>query len=107
MAKIQIEITLEDGTKQVAKISGPPATAGLDSLTQFMATQVEVVDGVSAPKYADAADFFKRNVVSILKEIAPRFPSAQTKADVDEIEAKIAALQSKRDALFAAALAEE
>lgn len=107
MAKIQIEITLEDGTKQVAKISGIPATAGLDSLTQFLATQVDTVGEVSVPRYENVADLVKKLVVKFLREIAPKFPSSQTKADVDEIEAKIAALKTKRDALFAAALAEK
>jgi len=107
MAKIQIEITLEDGTKQVAKISGVPASAGLDSLTQFLATQVDNVAGVSTPRYTDVADLVKKHVIRLLREIAPKFPSEQTKADVDEIAAKIAALEAKRTALFEAALAEK
>ena len=107
MAKIQVEVTLEDGTKQVAKISGIPASAGLDSLEQFLATQVDVVGEVSVPRYTDVADLVKKHVIKLLQEIAPKFPSAQTKADVDEIEAKIAALEAKRKALFDAALAEK
>lgn len=107
MAKIQIEVILEDGTKQVAKISGIPASAGLDSLNQFIATQVDVVGEVSVPRYTDAADLVKKHVIKLLREIAPKFPSAQTKADVDEIEAKITALDAKRKALFDAALAEK
>ncbi len=107
MAKIQIEVTDDLGVKTIAKISGVPATAGLDSLNQFIATQVDTVEGVAVPRYADVADLVKKHVIGLLKEIAPKFPSAQTKADVDEIEAKIAALNAKRDALFAAALAEK
>jgi len=107
MAKIQIEITNEDGTKQVAKISGVPASAGLDSLTQFLATQVDTVGEISVPRYTDVADLVKKHVIKLLREIAPKFPSAQTKADTEEIAAKIAALEAKRDALFAAALAEK
>lgn len=107
MAKILIEVVLEDGTKQVAKISGIPATAGLDSLEQFLATQVDVVNEVSVPRYDNVADLVKKHVIKLLREIAPKFPSTQTKADVDEIEAKIAALEAKRKALFDAALAEK
>jgi len=109
MAKIQIEITNEDGTKQVAKITGVPASAGLDSLTQFLATQVDTTGNppVSVPRYTDAADLVKKHVIKLLQEIAPKFPSSQTKADVAEIAAKIAALEAKRNALFEAALAEK
>ena len=109
MAKLQFEITDDLGVKTIAKISGAPATAGLDSLTQFLATQVDVVGNppVSVPRYTDAADLLKRHVIKLLQEIAPKFPSATTKADADEITAKIAALEAKRKALFDAALAEK
>lgn len=107
MAKIQIEVTLEDGTKEVAKITGAPASAGLESLTLFLATQADTVGEVSVPRYTDRADYVKKLTVKALKEIAPKFPSSHTQADVDEIKAKIAALEAKRDALFAAALAEK
>jgi len=107
MAKIQIEVTDDLGVKTVAKITGVPASAGLDSLTQFLATQVDVVGEVSVPRYTDVADLVKKHVIRLLREIAPKFPSSQTKADTEEIAAKIAALEAKRDALFAAALAEK
>jgi hypothetical protein len=107
MAKIQIEITDDAGVKVTSKISGTPASAGLDSLSQFMATQVDTVGNVSTPKYTDVADLVKKHIIKLLQDIAPKFPSDQTKADVDEIQAKIAALNAKRDALFAAALAEK
>lgn len=107
MAKIQIEVTDDLGVKTISKISGVPASAGLDSLNQFMATQTDTVDGVSVPKYDGAADFVKKTVIRILQDIAPKFPSAQTKADVDDISAKIAALEAKRKSLFDAALAEK
>lgn len=107
MAKIQIEVTDDAGIKTISKISGIPASAGLDSLEQFLATQTDIVDNIVVPRYDNVADLVKKHVIKLLREIAPKFPSAQTKADVDEIEAKIAALAAKREALFNAALEEK
>jgi len=104
---IVIRVTDSAGVLTTAKITGIPAAAGLDTLTQFLATQTDVVDNIVVPRYENVADLVKKLVVKFLREIAPKFPSSQTKADVDEIEAKIAALEAKRDALFAAALAEK
>jgi len=92
-----------------AKITGAPAAAGLDTLTQFLATQVDCAGTpqVCTARYEHAADLVKKHLIKLLEEIAPKFPSAQTKADVDEIDAKIAALAAKRRALFDAARSEK
>ena len=107
MAKIDITVTDDRGVKVTAKITGAAASAGLDTLTQFLATQVDVVDSITVPRYTDAADYVKKRYVKDIQQLTPQFPSAATKADVLEIETKIAALQAKRDALLAAALAEK
>ena len=109
MAKFQIEVTDDLGVKVTAKITGTPASAGLDSLTQFLATQFDMsgTPPVSVPRYTDAADLVKKKLIALLQEIAPKFPSSQTIADVAEINAKQAALDAKRKALFDAALAEK
>ena len=129
MAKITFTIEPDTGAKQTAKVTGAAASAGLDTIRQFMATQFTEVTtpGTPAvldingnvvtpevppvttrvPKWANEAEFFKSNAIDVLEGLAPRFPSAATKADADEIDAKIAALQAKRAALFAAARGEQ
>ena len=108
-AKILITITDNAGNSIGAKISGTPAAAGLDTLTQFLATQVDCTGTpqVCTPRYTDSADLVKKHLIRLLEELAPKFPSSQTKADVDEIDAKIAALAAKRKALFDAAKGEK
>lgn len=129
MAKITFTIEEDGGAKYTAKVTGAAASAGLDTVKQFMATQfTEVVTpGIPAvldvdgnvvtpevpstttrvPKWVDSAQFFKSNAIDVLERLAPQFPSAATKADAAEIDAKIAALQAKRAALFAAARGEK
>jgi len=108
-AKIVFNVTDDSGQQVSAKITGVPASAGLDSLTQFLATQVDCTGTpqVCTPRYGNVADYAKKLLIKALEEIAPKFPSASTKADVDEIDAKIAALQAKRKALFDAARGEK
>lgn len=125
MPSITINITHDNGTKETAKVTGPAASAGLDTFGQWMATQtvttqvpgipavldangVEVTPAVppsttTAPKFANHAEGFKGVLMGTVKQLSPAFPSAATKPDVDEITAKIAALEAKRAALFAAA----
>lgn len=109
-ASIVIRVTDDAGTLYVAKITGTPASAGLDTLKQWMATQT-ICDTanppVCTPKFTDAADAAKEMIVGKMESLAPQFPSAQSKADVEEIDTKIAALQAKRKQLFDAARAEK
>lgn len=109
-ASIVIRVTDNAGVLTTAKITGVPAVAGLDTLTQFLATQVDcnnVVPQICTPRYDGVADLTKKLLIKFLEEIAPKYPSASTKADADEIDAKIAALQAKRKALFDAARSEK
>jgi hypothetical protein len=108
-ASIVIRVVDDAGVLTTAKITGVPASAGLDTLAQFIATQQDCTGQpqVCTPKYADGADFVKKLLLSTVEQIAPKFPSAATKADVDEITAKIAALEAKRKQLFDAARAEK
>lgn len=107
--KIVINVTDAAGVVTSAKITGVPASAGLDTLTQFLATQVDCAGTpqVCTPRYEGAADLVKKKLIAFLEEIAPKFPSAATKADADEIDAKIAALQARRKQLFDAARGEK
>ena len=109
-AKIVINVTDGSGVVTTAKITGIPASAGLDTLKQWMATQV-VCDAatppVCTPKYASPAEATREFIIAPIEQLAPKFPSAVSKADVDEIDAKIAALQAKRKALFDAARGEK
>jgi hypothetical protein len=109
-AKIVINVTDDAGVVYTAKITGVPASAGLDTLTQWMATQTTCDTAqppVCTPKYANAAEFVKVLLLSTVEPLVSKFPSAQTTADVAEITAKIAALEAKRKALFDAARGEK
>lgn len=129
-ASIVFRVTEVDGTVHVAKISGQPAAAGLEILKAWMATQQvctpvpavpevrneqgEVTTpGVPAtqncvPKYANPAEVPKANTIAILEQLIDNgFTSSATKADSDEISAKVAALKAKRKALLDAAKAEK
>lgn len=109
-AKIVINVTDDSGQQVSAKITGTPASAGLDTLKQWLATQTvcdNATPAVCTPKYADAADFTKLLLIGTLEQLAPKYPSAQTLADVAEIDSKIAALAAKRKALFDAARGEK
>lgn len=107
---IVIRVTQADGTVEVAKVSGIPAAAAIDTLQQFMATQ-KVCDTATPPvctaSYPTVADLLKSHSLALLAQLAPQFPSAATKADVAEIQSKVAALEAKRKALFDAAKAEK
>lgn len=109
-AKIVINVTDDAGNVVSAKITGAAASAGLDSLTQWMATQTTcdtATPPACTPKYANAAELTKAHLISLLESIVSQFPSAATTADVAELVAKKAALEAKRKALFDAARAEK
>lgn len=109
-AKIVINVTDDAGNVVSAKITGTAASAGLDTLTQWMATQTTCTTAnppVCTPKYENAAEVTKSHLISLLESIVGQFPSAATKAAVDDIEARKAALQTARKALFDAAKAEK
>jgi hypothetical protein len=128
-SRLRVIVTMPDGTEHIARISGAPAAAGMDVLRQWLATQqvctpiAEVPAERDAngnvtkpgtppgqsciPKYSNPAEFIKALVLDTAESLAPQFPSAGLKPDVDDIKARQAALEAKRKAAFAAARAEK
>lgn len=100
-ADITITVRLDNGTTQTATITGPAASAGIDSIQQWMATQFKT-DG-KTPKYKDIADLIKQGAINTAEQVADRFPSAATKAASDDLAARKLALDSARKALLDAA----
>ena len=130
LAQNSLVIRVTDaGVESIAKVSGPAAVAGLDVLKQWMATQtvctpvpevpaVVDIDGkvttpavpasqTCKPKYANPAELVKTLTLDTAEQLAPQYPSATLKADVDEAKAKQAIVEAKRKAAFAAARAEK
>jgi len=109
-ASIVIRVTDDAGNLTTAKITGTAASAGLDSLTQWMATQTTCTTAnppVCTPKYENAAELTKAHLISLLESIVSQYPSAATQADVAELVARKAALEAKRKQLFDAARSEK
>ena len=125
---------VKGGVESVAKVSGPAAAAGIEVLEKWMATQTVcvvvpfvpgtpamIVDGVETvpavagvpasqtctPKYDHVAAWAKEVILATTETLAPLYPSAALKADVDDVAARQAAVEAKRKALFAAARAEK
>lgn len=99
-ADITITVTLDNGAIQTAKITGPAASAGIDSAGQWMATQKKL-DGT--PKYKDFADLVKQSVIDVSAGFIEQFPSAATKAATDDLANRKAAIDAQRKALLDAA----
>ena len=119
---------IDAGVESVAKVSGPAAVAGLDVLKQWMATQTictpvpevpaVVTNGVvntpavpasrdCKPKYSNPAELIKTLTLDTAEQLAPQYPPALLRADIDEAKAKQAIVEAKRKAAFAAARAEK
>jgi hypothetical protein len=129
LAQTSLVIRVTDaGVESIAKVSGPAAVAGLDVLKQWMATQtictpvpkVPAVDGDAdvttaaipasrdcKPKYSNPAELIKTLTLDTAEQLAPQYPPALLRADVDEAKAKQAIVEAKRKAAFAAARAEK
>ena len=127
-SKVEITITLANGTKLVESISGPPAAAGIETVGLWMATQTEckTVAEVPAerdadgnitkpgtpggqqckPKYDSVADALKHMVVNSALSLAQQFPSKALQPDIVELRQKMAVIEAKRKALAEAALAQ-
>lgn len=125
-SRVDITITLANGTKLVESISGPPAAAGIETVSLWMATQTEckTVAEVPAerdaegnvtkpgtpggqeckPKYDSVADALRHMVVNQALALAQQFPSKALQADIAELRQKMAAIEAKRKALAEAAL---
>ena len=127
-SKVEITITLANGTKLVESISGAPAAAGIETVSLWMATQTEcrTVAEIPAerdaegnitkpgkpggqeckPKYDSVADALKHMVVNQALSLAQQFPSKALQADIAELRQKAAVIEAKRNALAQAALAQ-
>ena len=125
-SKVEITITLANGTKLVESISGPPAAAGIETVGLWMATQTEcrTVAEVPAetdadgnvtkpgkpagqeckPKYDSVADALKHMVVNSALSLAQQFPSKALQADILALRQQMAAIEAKRKALAEEAL---
>ena len=125
-SKVEITITLANGTKLVESISGPPAAAGIETVGLWMATQTEckTVAEVPAetdadgnitkpgrpagqeckPKYDSVADALKHMVVNSALALAQQFPSKALQADILALRQQMAAIEAKRKALAEEAL---
>jgi len=125
-SKVEITITLANGTKLVESISGPPAAAGIETVSLWMATQTEcrTVAEIPAetdaegnvtkpgkpagqeckPKYDSVADALKHMVVNSALSLAQQFPSKALQADILALRQQMAAIEAKRKALAEAAL---
>ncbi len=127
-SKVEITITLPNGTKLVESISGAPAAAGIDTLSQWMATQTECrtvaeipaekdADGnivkpgkpggqECKPKYESVADAVRHMIVNQALSLAQQFPSKALQADILALRQQMAAIEAKRKALAEAALSQ-
>ena len=127
-SKVEITITLANGTKLVESISGAPAAAGIETVSLWMVTQTEcrTVAEIPAerdaegnitkpgkpggqeckPKYDSVADALKHMVVNQALSLAQQFPSKALQADIAELRQKAAVIEAKRNALAQAALAQ-
>lgn len=105
-SKLEIIITLADGTQHVEAISGPAASAGLDTFMQWIAEQNQGPsdDPGFKPKFPNPAYALKVGIVQTILQLAERFPSRALQADLAALAAAQAAVDAKRNALAAAAI---
>ena len=105
-SKLEIIITLADGTQYVEAISGPAASAGLDTFMQWMEEQNQTAGNSSdqRPRFPNPAYALKYGIVQTILQLAERFPSKALQADLDALAAAQAAVDAKRNALVAAAI---
>ena len=108
-SRVQIIITLADGTTHTEQIVGAPASAGLDTLTQWAAAQRVCTAGedgeqVCTPRFANPAAALRALVVQQAIALARQYPSAALAQDLAELAAKAALVEAKRKALAEEAL---
>ena len=125
-SRVEITITLANGSKLVESISGAPAAAGIETVGLWMATQTDCktvaeipaerdADGnitkpgtpggqECKPKYDSVADALKHMVVNSALALAQQFPSKALQADILALRQQMAAIEAKRKALAEAAL---
>lgn len=105
-SKLEISITMPDGTKYSESISGLAASAGLDTFVQWMDDQNQNPgnDPDFKPKFSNPAFALKVGIVQTILQLAERFPSKALQADLAALEVAQAAVDAKRNALAAAAI---
>lgn len=105
-SKLEIIITLADGTQHVEAISGPAASAGLDTFMQWVEEQNQTAGNGpdQKPKFPNPAYALKVGIVQTILQLAERFPSRALQADLAALAAAQAAVDAKRNALAAAAI---
>lgn len=105
-SKLEIIITMPDGTKYSELISGLAASAGLDTFVQWIDDQNQNPGNNPdfTPKYPNPAFALKVGVVNQILQLAERFPSRALQADLEALDAAQKAVKMKRDALAAMAL---
>lgn len=105
-SKLEIIVTMPDGTKYSESISGLAASAGLDTFVQWIADQNQNPGNNPdfTPKYPNPAFALKVGIVNQILQLAERFPSRALQADLEALDAAQKAVKMKRDALAAMAL---
>lgn len=114
---------VKNGVVTEAVVSrGADAAAGIDIAEQWMAT-LQVCTPIAAvpavlddkgvvvtpevpsdpgctPKYANVAEVGKSSILGTIKQLSEIYVSSALKADADEVKAKRAALEAKKQAMF-------
>lgn len=105
-SKLEIIVTMPDGTKYSESISGLAASAGLDTFVQWMDDQNRNPGNGPdfTPKYPNPAFALKVGIINQNLQLAERFPSRALQADLEALDAAQKAVKMKRDALVAMAL---
>lgn len=108
-SRVQIIITLADGTTHTEQIVGAPAAAGLDTLTQWAAAQKTCAEGengqqVCTPRFANLAAALRALLVQQGIALARQYPHSALAQDLAELAAKAALIEAKRKALADLAL---
>lgn len=110
-ASIEIIITNEAGITSTAKINGIAVSEGLISMKQWMETQRVLVPSPepaggllpgtsSRPRYANEAHMVLSHTTKLLQSLIAESPNAQTKAELEDIVARTAAVTAKRKILL-------
>lgn len=105
-SKLEIIVTMPDGTQYAEAIDGPAASAGLDTFVQWIEDQnrPSTADPQQPPKFANPAVALKVGIVQTIMQLAERFPSRALSKEIAALEKATAAVEAKRKALAALAL---
>lgn len=126
---ITVRVVKNGVTTEAVVSRGSDAAAGIDIAEQWMTTQrvckpipaipavldakgVVITPEVPAdpgcsPKYANVAEVGKSFILDQIKSLSETYVSSALKADADELKAKKAALDAKKQAMFERSAAEK